>query len=130
MAIPTQPAFDLISTYIHLEDGGSAVPVEVGDDFWQTIDQRSDLREGRLICAFHMTEDSNWEIHPAGDEIVYLLSGAVDFVLEEQDKEQVVELRTRAACIVPRSVWHRLVIRMPSDLLFITPGKGTQTRPV
>jgi hypothetical protein len=27
-------------------------------------------------------------------------------------------------------VWHRLILREPSDLLFITPAHGTRHRPV
>jgi mannose-6-phosphate isomerase-like protein (cupin superfamily) len=131
MATPTQPAFDLISTYFQLEDGPGAVPVEVGDDFWEKSDSRVELDEGRLMCAFHSTDDwPTWEMHPAGDEIVYLLSGAIDLVLQEPDGERIIELRNRAACIVPRGVWHRGIVRMPSDVLHITRGAGTQHRPV
>jgi hypothetical protein len=31
---------------------------------------------------------------------------------------------------VPRGIWHRLVLRQPSDLLFITPAHGTRHRAV
>ena len=124
----TPPAFDLIDTYVHLEEGGGAVPEEVGADFWQTIGAR-DYDGRRLVCFFQLTDDSStWEMHPAGDELVYLLSGAVDLVLQETEGNRVVELRKRAACIVPRGVWHRQVVRKPSDLLLITPGAGTQHR--
>ena len=122
----TPPAFDLIDTYVHLEEGGGAVPEEVGADFWQTIGAR-DYEGRRLVCVFQLTEGSStWEMHPAGDELVYLLSGALD----QAEGNRVVELRTRAACIVPRGVWHRQVVRKPSDLLLITPGAGTQHRPL
>ena len=126
----TPPAFDLIDTYVHLEEGGGAVPEEVGADFWQTIGAR-DYEGRRLVCVFQLTDDSSrWEMHPAGDELVYLLSGALDLVMQEAEGNRVVELRTRAACIVPRGVWHRQVVRKPSDLLLITPGAGTQHRPL
>jgi mannose-6-phosphate isomerase-like protein (cupin superfamily) len=131
MASPTQPAFDLIRTYVQLEDGPGAVPVAVGDDFWEKSDSPVALDEGRLVCAFHNTNDwPTWEMHPAGDEIVYLLSGAIDLVLQEPDGERIIALRDRAACIVPRGVWHRGIVRMPSDVLHITRGAGTQHRPV
>src|SRR5262245_56734220 len=103
MASPTQPAFDLNSTYVQLEDGPGAVPVAAGDDFWQKSASRVDLHEGRPVCAFHSTDDwPTWEMHPAGDEMVYLLSGAIDLVLQEPDGERIIALRNRAACIVPR----------------------------
>jgi mannose-6-phosphate isomerase-like protein (cupin superfamily) len=128
-----QPAFDLAATYVRLADGPSAVPVDVGQDFWATIDSRPDLLAGRLVAVFHfgsLGSWPHWEVHPAGDELVCLLSGAIDLVLEEEGGERVVPLRDRAACIVPRGVWHRGIVHQPGDALFITRGAGTQHRPV
>jgi len=31
--------------------------------------------------------------------------------------------------VVPRGVWHRLVLREPADLLVVTPPHGTRLRP-
>lgn len=121
--------FDLISTYIHLEDGAVANPVAVSEDFWATIDTRTELHGGRLVTLFHIENTNewvNWEMHPAGDEVVCLLSGAVDVVLQDGKREQCIALRVRAACIIPCGVWHRAIVHTPSDLLFITRGAGTQ----
>jgi mannose-6-phosphate isomerase-like protein (cupin superfamily) len=126
-------SFDLISTYVHLEDGAMATPVAVSEDFWATIDTRTELHGGRLVTLFHIESTDewvNWEMHPTGDEVVYLLSGAVDVVLQEGSGERIVGLRKRAACIIPRGVWHRAIIHTPSDLLFITRGAETQHRPI
>jgi mannose-6-phosphate isomerase-like protein (cupin superfamily) len=124
--------FDLTRTYVHLEDGPAAVPVKVGPDFWATIDRRTDLNRGRLVTVFRYPQAvdwDHWEVHPEGDEIVCLLSGALDLVLEEDGRERVVELRDRATYIVPRGVWHRGTVRAPSEALHITRGAGTQHRP-
>ena len=128
-------AFDPVRTYVHLaDDGSTAKPIPVTDDFWQTIQTRNDLREGRLLTAYHFqtaADWDHWERHPAGEEIVCLLGGAMDLVLDEgAGEERVIELRARSACIVPRGAWHRGIIRAPSDALFVTPGKGTQHRPL
>ncbi len=124
-------AFDLTTTYVHLEDGPVARPVPVGADFWETIDRRSDLAGGRLVLVVHNAADwPTWEMHPAGEEIVYLLSGAVDLVLQEPAGERVVALCRGQAVIVPRGVWHRGIVRSPGDTLHITRGDGTQHRPV
>jgi hypothetical protein len=128
-----QSAFDLIATYVHLADGPRAVPVEVGEDFWATIGSRADLEDGRLVAVFHFGSTGSWphwEMHPAGDEVVCLLSGAIDLVLQADDGERVIPLRGRAACIVPRGVWHRGITHEPGDALFITRGAGTRHRPV
>jgi mannose-6-phosphate isomerase-like protein (cupin superfamily) len=126
-----QSSFDFASTYVHIEDGPGAVRLEVGDDFWEKIATRTDLGDGRLVCLCRF--DSNWptwEMHPAGDEIVYLLSGSLDVILEEDGAERVVELRERAAAIVPRGIWHRAIVHRPSEMLHITRGAGTVHRPV
>jgi oxalate decarboxylase/phosphoglucose isomerase-like protein (cupin superfamily) len=68
-------------------------------------------------------------MHPAGDEVVCLLSGAIDVVLEEQHGERVVGLEPGSTCIVPRGVWHRAIVHEPGDTLHITRGEGTQHRP-
>ncbi len=125
--------FDPLRTYVHLPDGPDATLVPVTDDFWQTMDRRTELHEGRLLTAtrFQTAADwPHWERHPAGDEIVCLLSGAMDLVLQEAGGERVVELRERAACVVPRGIWHRGIVRAPSCALFLTRGKGTEHRPL
>jgi mannose-6-phosphate isomerase-like protein (cupin superfamily) len=115
---------------VQLDDGPAAFAVDVDDEFWETIDRRSDLHGGRLVGAFHNAADWDiWEMHPAGDEIVCLLSGAIDVVLDEPPGERVVALEAGQTCIVPRGVWHRAVVREPGDTLHITRGEGTQHRP-
>jgi mannose-6-phosphate isomerase-like protein (cupin superfamily) len=126
----TSEAFDLATTYVQLDDGPTALAVEVDDEFWETIDRRPELHGGRLVGTFHNASDWDiWEMHPAGDELVCLLSGAVDLVLEEEDGERVVTLEPGRTCIVPQGVWHRAVVREPGDTLHITRGAGTQHRP-
>ncbi|WP_437521519.1 cupin domain-containing protein [Sorangium sp. So ce726] len=140
MAESRQPGFDLRSTYLHLADGGDALPIEVKPTFWQELmsDAPTDAEiqrvkhvDGWLVTRFHMAEDTlRWEMHPAGDEILYLLSGAVDVVLYEHGGERAVSLRAGTACKVPQGAWHRMVVHEPGDFLAITYGKGTQHRAV
>jgi mannose-6-phosphate isomerase-like protein (cupin superfamily) len=84
------------------------------------------LYEGRIAGTVPMTHDMPlWEMHPSGDEFLYLLSGKIACVLEESHGERVVELRAGEACIVPQGVWHRLLVHAPGNLLFLTPAEGT-----
>lgn len=126
------PSFDLFGTYLHLADNGRAAPVEVTEAFWPDLMAGKRHYDGRLAMASHVTEDApHWEMHPAGEELIYLLSGAVDFVLEEPAGEEIVALRTGAnCCLVPKGVWHRFRVREAGALVFITPGEGTQHRPL
>jgi mannose-6-phosphate isomerase-like protein (cupin superfamily) len=119
---------DLETTYLFL-DGPRAKAVSVGLDFWQTIDQRDDLA-GRMVGVFRYDASwDSWEVHPDGDEIVMLLSGAVDLVLDEPGGERIVSLRDRAAAIVPAGVWHTATVLAPAEALHITRGEGTRHRP-
>jgi len=125
-----EQGFDLETTYLVLADGPEAKRIEVGPDFWQTIDSRDDLDSGRMVGVFRYDTDwTTWEVHPDGDEIVLLLSGAVDLVLDEPDGERVVALRDRTAAVVPRGVWHTADVHGPSEALHITRGAGTKHRP-
>ena len=69
-------------------------------------------------------------MHPDGDELLYLVSGNVDVVLEEDGREERVELRSGQAFVVPRGLWHRVTLREPSQILYLTPGPGGQYRPL
>ncbi len=52
-----------------------------------------DLAE-TLVGVFQNTATwDSWEMHPAGDEIVCLLSGSLDVVLDEDGAERNIELR-------------------------------------
>ena len=124
-------AFDPLATFVHLPDGPAATLLEVTPDFWQQLDARRDLHGGRLVSAYRFTEDwASWERHPAGDEMVIQLSGAMDFVVEDGGGERIVSLRGRAALVVPRGVWHTVRVREPSEAIFVTRGEGTEHRPL
>src|SRR5215210_7201627 len=112
--------FDLADTYVQLADGPAAVAVEVDEEFWAKLESRPQLHGGRLVGVFHnAAEWSVWEMHPAGDEVVCLLSGSVDVVLDEDGGERLVQLRAGNTCIVPRGVWHTANVHTAGDTLHI-----------
>jgi mannose-6-phosphate isomerase-like protein (cupin superfamily) len=129
-------AFDLSSTFVHLGLGSRAVPLP--DFEWSPeylaryeADHAADGPEGRLVTISHQAKTwSSWERHPAGEELVVLLSGRVDLVQEIDGAEHLVELRPGQAMINPAGVWHRSVVHEPGDALFVTPGIGTEHRPL
>jgi mannose-6-phosphate isomerase-like protein (cupin superfamily) len=87
---------------------------------------------GFTVGAPVMTRDAphGGEMHPDGDELLFLLSGHVLVFLEERGSERVLDLHPGEAVIVPRAVWHRVVLREPSQILHITPGPGGEHRPL
>jgi mannose-6-phosphate isomerase-like protein (cupin superfamily) len=124
-------AFDPLATFVHLPDGPAATLLELTPTFWQELGARTDLHGGRLVSAYRFAEDwPSWERHPAGDELVFQLSGAMDFVVDDGGSERTVSLRGRAALVVPRGAWHTARVLEPSEALFVTRGEGTEHRPL
>ena len=86
------------------------------------------MLDGRIVGHVRsdtVGERSQWELHPDQDELLYLVSGATDVLLrddrEDAAGERVIALQGGQACMVPRGVWHRQVVREPSLLLFVSP---------
>jgi uncharacterized cupin superfamily protein len=131
-AVPS--SFDLTSTFVHLGLGAKATALP---DFTWTPEFLGayaerfapDGDEGRLVCitAQSATWDY-WERHPAGEELVLLISGRVDVVQERDGGEHVVELHAGEAMVNPANVWHTARVHEPGQALFITPGRGTEHR--
>ena len=124
-------AFDLDTTYVHLDGNDDAVAIPVTETFWPELISGERDYDGRLVTASHISEDiSHWEVHPAGGELLIAMSGAFDVLLDEPDGVRRVALDGGRAFIVPQGIWHRLVVREAGDVVFITPGEGTDHRPV
>jgi len=115
--------FDLSRSLLGLKRDGTAslVPWEAGPP--PQVD-------GFLVSAPIMTSSPphGGEMHPDADEVLFLISGHVDVILEERGGETVVEVIAGQALVVPRGVWHRVRIRQPSQMLHITPGPGGEWR--
>jgi mannose-6-phosphate isomerase-like protein (cupin superfamily) len=74
------------------------------------------------------------EVHPDGDEFLYVVSGTMELVLDDGDERAVgvetkILLRSGEAYVVPRGVWHRLEPVQPSYLIHVTPGPHGDHRP-
>jgi mannose-6-phosphate isomerase-like protein (cupin superfamily) len=125
-------AIDLSTTFVHLRSGGDAEPVALTPSFWRA--STAPGRYDRLVGTFEFSspEDlhsSTQEVHPEGDELIFLVSGAIDVVLQTAGAERTVPLESGHAAIVPRGVWHRLVMRRPGKLLFINSRSRMESRP-
>lgn len=117
----------LDSTFVVLQPDQSAVPIAVTPTIYEELDRRFEGFKGRvLVSCYRFDSDwETWEMHPAGDEIVCLLSGRASF--EFEGRGVVAELTEAGSfVIVPRGTWHTAHTRVPTAMLFITPGEGTQ----
>ncbi len=121
---------DFTENYVSLSANGDIETFAGGDEFWMSGDLDR-IGESWLITEFQFTEDwKSWEMHPHGEEIVYLLSGKMDLILENNGEIQTIELRGKGSVVIPRNTWHTAKVFAPSNMLVITLGKETKIRPI
>ncbi len=70
------------------------------------------------------------EMHPDADELLYLVSGGLRVHLELEDGDVEAALGPGQALVVPRGVWHRILLDAPGHLVHITPGPRGEHRPL
>ncbi len=120
--------YELEATRLILGPEGNATPKPVTDTFYQELGSDFGSFAGHiLISKFDFAEAwPSWEMHPKGDEFVYLLSGDVDFVLWVDGAEKTVHVN-QPGCyvVVPKGIWHTARPRTPTSMLFVTPGQDT-----
>ncbi|PCJ23049.1 MAG: hypothetical protein COA96_12675 [SAR86 cluster bacterium] len=69
------------------------------------------------------------EVHPDGDEILYVISGKVR-VTGDSAPDAPLELTAGESCIVKAGEWHKVDVVEKTQLLHITPGPNGDHRPV
>ncbi len=78
--------------------------------------------DGVTFGVATMTRDAphGGEVHPDGDEILYVVSGKVRISCDSMTED--LTLSPGQACIVPCGEWHRVHLLEPTQLVHITPG--------
>ena len=121
-------AWALGENFAHLSENGDVLPVPVGADFWSNEIDR--LPAGRLVSIFDMSGNwDHWEMHPKGDEWIYLLSGALTLILQQPAGDLRQEVTAGQFAIIPRGIWHTADVRKAGKAIFITLGDETDHRP-
>ncbi len=87
--------------------------------------------DGMTIGIATMTENSphNGEMHPDGDEVLYLISGRVRVTIETDPVEELI-VEPGDGLIVPKGVWHRVDVLEPCQIMYATPGPRGEYRPL
>lgn len=105
--------------------------VDVAPSLYEYLDKDfSGFRDHVLISTYEFSEDwSTWEVHPAGDEIVMLLSGKATLAMRTSSGDETVVLHEPGSyVVVPQNTWHTARVNERTCMLFITPGAGTENR--
>jgi len=123
-------AFLLRDRVVHLAAGPLATWTNDAR-FWSER-ARPELATGHMMSIFDYTDTWGYqERHPTGDELAVVLSGSIDFLLDDGDGERPVRVGPGRACVVPAGAWHRVAVLEPSTILFVTPTPAqTEERPV
>ena len=109
--------------------GGALTTKTVSPTFFQELDSEfAGFADHLLVSRFAFEEAwPTWEMHPKGDELVFLLEGDTDFVLRTQQGETTVRVSEPGQyIIVPKGAWHTARPHAPTAMLFLTPGEGTE----
>jgi uncharacterized cupin superfamily protein len=61
-----------------------------------------------------------------GAELVYVISGKMTLVQDDEGKRIEIELAAGEAAINPPGVWHTAKVSQPTTVLFVTAGLGTR----
>jgi len=77
---------DPVAEYVLLGSNGATAVVDGGEPFWsQPPEQLEKFGRGWLVSEYLYTEDwPSWEVHPEADELVYVLEGDVELLLEQR----------------------------------------------
>lgn len=87
--------------------------------------------DGITMGVITMTQNSphDGEIHPDGDEILYVISGSV-LVRGESAPDEPVLVSAGELCIVSKGEWHKVELQEETHLIHITPGPNGDHRPL
>jgi mannose-6-phosphate isomerase-like protein (cupin superfamily) len=124
--------FDLQSTRVNIDRAGAAFVSDTGAAARAHPDHRAfEPAGGHTLCAYAVARNEDlhpelWEIHPAGDEVFLMCSGALDVVTRLEGEDTSTTLNAGQGLVVPQGVWHRLALRKPGLLVVLVPRAGTR----
>ncbi|MEZ5491207.1 MAG: cupin domain-containing protein [Gammaproteobacteria bacterium] len=128
----------LDKTPVHLgkDAGGNSVAIPLQQFGFKPEDFESYLnhycKEDSGLLVMQETSDANWshwESHPAGHELVIVISGSGTFF--QKLNGRIIEMPVRAGDVVinPPGVWHTADIRETLTAIYITPCPDTCHEP-
>ena len=82
-------------------------------------------RAGVAVSIVDMNSDAphDGEMHPDGDEVIYVLEGQFSLRLGVDDPVYL-DVATGQGVVIPKGVWRKIHIVAPCRLVTVTPGPG------
>ena len=84
------------------------------------------LNECTVGVSRFSTQVPLWECHPAGDELLHVLEGALEVTTMTDEGPVQTTVPAGSVFVCPRGLWHWPRPLSPVSLLFATPGEGSQ----
>ena len=86
--------------------------------------------DGLTVGVVTMDYDSphGGEVHPDGDEILYVISGKIRITSDSSPDEPLL-IGPGEACVVPKGEWHNVHLVETAQFVHITPGPNGNARP-
>ena len=111
---------------VHVHPSGNASVLQ--GDFKA---QLPGLPEGHLLGVFQIASPDDlhsdiWEMHPAGDEVLLMLTGELGVEYCAGSCRGTAALESGRGVVMPKGVWHRLLVRQPGLLMVLSPSQGTR----
>lgn len=121
----------LAEVFAVLKPGLSVETIRVTPTVYEELDSRFDgFKNHVLVSEYEFSENwPSWERHPAGDEIVVLLSGHTEMIMRKDGDDECISLvEPGSFVVVPGGTWHTARTSVATRMLFVTPGEGTEHR--
>jgi len=111
---------------VHMRPSGNASVLQ--GDFKA---QLPGLPEGHLLGVFQIASPDDlhsdiWEMHPAGDEVLLMLTAELGVEYCAGSCRGTAALESGRGVVMPKSVWHRLLVRQPGLLMVLSPSQRTR----
>jgi mannose-6-phosphate isomerase-like protein (cupin superfamily) len=120
---------NLATTFMVIGPDLTCTPTQVTPTLYDELDSKFAGFKSCLLVAEHSfsADWPTWEIHPHGDELLYLLSGECSIHFMVEGVEEIIQFTGSGSIVkVPTGTWHTAKVESPCRILFITPGEGTK----
>lgn len=77
------------------------------------------LFDSGCVSLGKFSGETPWELHPDGDEFIFILDGKLIVTLLDTDNSQEIIVNQGNSCIIRRNVWHRNRADSPVTLLAV-----------
>ena len=120
--------FDLEQVYLALGSAGTVAELP-GETFMDRL-ALSPPDMTYLMGVYPVSTDwPHWEMHPAGHEVLVMLEGRLEMVIDHEGAVTSHEMGPGTTLVMPPGAWHRAKVIEPGRLLGVTCGLGTEHRP-